>query len=129
MWELPKTVTPISKTLVLPELIKMWFGAREGQFQKSGGCCCAVTQSCPTFCNPVDSSTPGFPVLSHLLELSQTHVDCVGGAILPYYPLTSPPPPAFNLSQIRVFPNESALCMRWPKYSASASVLPMNIHS
>ena len=96
-------------------------------------CCCSVTQSCPTtLCNLMDCSTPGFPVLYHLLELSQTHVHWVSDAIPPYYPLTSHPhlpAPAFNLSQIRVFPNESALCLRWPKYSDSVSVLLMNIHS
>ena len=36
-------------------------------------CCCAVAQLCPSLCNPMDCSTPGFPVL-HLLELTQTHV-------------------------------------------------------
>ena len=36
--------------------------------------CCSVTQSCPTLCNPMDCSTPGFPVLHHLPELAQTHV-------------------------------------------------------
>ena len=35
-------------------------------------CCCSVTQSCPTLCDPTDCSTPGFPVLHHLLELAQT---------------------------------------------------------
>ena len=38
------------------------------------GCCCLVTQSCPTLCEPVDCSTPGFPVLHHHPELAQTHV-------------------------------------------------------
>ena len=36
--------------------------------------CCSVAQSCPTLCDPMDSSTPGFPVLHHLPELVQTHV-------------------------------------------------------
>ena len=36
--------------------------------------------------------------------------------IQPSHPLSSPSPPTFNLSQIRVFSNESVLCMRWPKY-------------
>ena len=35
---------------------------------------CSVTQSCPTLCDPMDYSTPGFPVLYHLLEFAQTHV-------------------------------------------------------
>ena len=38
--------------------------------------CCSVAQSCPTLCDPMDCSTPGFPILRHLLELAQTHVHC-----------------------------------------------------
>ena len=38
------------------------------------GCCCSVTQSCLTLSDPVDCSTPGFPVLHHLPEFAQTHV-------------------------------------------------------
>ena len=60
--------------------------------------CCSVAQSCLTLCNPMDCSTPGFPVL-HLLELAQTHVHEVGDAIQPSDPLFSPSPPALNLSQ------------------------------
>ena len=48
----------------------------------SAYCYCAVAQSCPTLCNPVDCSTPGSPVLHHLLELAHTHVHRVGGAII-----------------------------------------------
>ena len=59
----------------------------------------SVTQSCPTLCNPRDCSTPGFPVHHQLLELAQTHVHRVGDVIQPSYPLSSPFPPAFNLSQ------------------------------
>ena len=42
---------------------------------------------------------PGFPVHHQLLELAQTHVHQVGDAIEPFHPLSSPSPPAFNLSQ------------------------------
>ena len=59
---------------------------------------CSVTQSCPTLYDPMEYSTPGFPVLYHLLELAQTHVLWVSKAIQPCHPLSSPPP-AFNLSQ------------------------------
>ena len=52
-----------------------------------------------TLCDPVDCSTPGFPVLQHLPELAQTHVHWVGDAIQPSHPLASPSPPACNLSQ------------------------------
>ena len=58
-----------------------------------------VTQSCLTFCNPMDCSIPGFPVHHQLLELTQTHVYWVSDAIKPSHPLSSPSPPAFNLSQ------------------------------
>ena len=60
--------------------------------------CCSVTQLCPTLCDPMDCSTPGFPVGHHLPELAQTHVHWVGDAIQPSHPLSSPSPPAFSLS-------------------------------
>ena len=58
----------------------------------------AVTQSCPILCDPMDCSTPGFPVLHHLLELAQPHVQWVNDAIQPSCPLSSPSP-ALNLYQ------------------------------
>ena len=58
-----------------------------------------VDQSCPTLCDPMDCSTPGFPVHHQFLELAQTHVHRVGDAIQPSHPLSSPSPPALNLSQ------------------------------
>ena len=60
--------------------------------------CCSVAQSCQTLCYLINCSTPGFPVLQHLLEFAQTHVPWVGDAIQPSYPLSSPSP-AFNLSK------------------------------
>ena len=54
---------------------------------------------CPTLCNPMDSSTPVFPILHQPPELAQTHVRQVGDAIQPSHPLLSPSPPALNLSQ------------------------------
>ena len=56
----------------------------------------SVTQSYPTRCNPMDCSTPGFPVHHQLLEFTQTHVHSVGDAIQPSHPLSSPSPPAPN---------------------------------
>ena len=50
-------------------------------------------------CNPIDCSTPGFPVLHHLQELAQTYVHSVGDAIQPSCSLSSLSPPAFNVSQ------------------------------
>ena len=62
-------------------------------------CCCSVAQLCPTLCDPMDCSTPGFSVLHYLPELAQTHVHQVGDAIQPTHPLLSPSPPGFNLFQ------------------------------
>ena len=59
----------------------------------------SVTQSCLTLCDPMDCSTPGFPVHNKLPKLAQTHVHQVGNAIQPSHALSSPSPPAFNLSQ------------------------------
>ena len=61
----------------------------------------SVAQSFPTLCNPMDCSTPGFPVHHQLQEFTQTHVHWVGDAIQPSHPLLAPFPPAFNLSQHR----------------------------
>ena len=58
-----------------------------------------ITQSCLTLCNPMSCSTPGLPVHHQLLESTQTHVHWVGDAIQPSHPLSSPSPPALNLSQ------------------------------
>ena len=58
-----------------------------------------VTQSCPTFCDAMDCSTPGFPVHNQLPELAQTHVHQVSDAIQPSHPLSTPSLPALNLSQ------------------------------
>ena len=59
----------------------------------------SVTQSCPTLCDPMDCSTPGFPVHHQLPELAQIHVYWVSDAIQPSHPLSSPSPPTINLSQ------------------------------
>ena len=58
----------------------------------------SVAQSCPTLCNPMDCSTPGFPVRHQLLKLAQTHVHWVSDAIKQSHPLLTPSP-AFSLSQ------------------------------
>ena len=59
----------------------------------------SVAQSCPTLCDPMNRSTPGLPVHHQLPEFTQTHVHRVGDAIQPSHPLSSPFPPAPNLSQ------------------------------
>ena len=59
----------------------------------------SVTQSCLTFCDPMNRSTSSVPVHHQLLELTQTHVHRVGDAIKPSHPLLFPSPPAPNPSQ------------------------------
>ena len=61
--------------------------------------CHSVTKSCPTLCDPMNHSTPGFPVLYCLLEFAQTLVRGISDAIQPSHPLSLPSPPAFSLSQ------------------------------
>ena len=89
----------------------------------------SVAQSCPTLCNPIDCSMPGFPVHHQLPELTQTHVHRVSDAIQPSHPLS-----ALLLSSIfpsiRVFSNDLVLRIRWPKYwSFNFSISPSNEYS
>ena len=91
----------------------------------------SVTQLCLTLCDPIDFSTPGFPVHHQLMEFTQIHVHQVGDAIQPSHPLLSPSlllPSIFP--SIRVFSNESILLIRWPKYwSFTFSVSPSSEYS
>ena len=90
----------------------------------------SVAQSCPTLCDPMKGSTKGFPVHHQLPEFTQTHVHQVGDAIQPSHPLSSPSPLPLIPPSIRVFSNESTLCIRWPKYwSFSFNINPSNEHS
>ena len=91
---------------------------------------CSVAQSCLTLCDPMDCSTPDFPVLYRVPEFAQTHVHWVGDAIQTFCPLLPFSPFAFNLSQyqevfqwVRLFTSSGQSI----GVSASASVLPMNI--
>ena len=86
---------------------------------------CSVAKLCPTLCDLMNSSTPGFPVLHYLPELAQTHVLLVGDAIQPSHPVTPLLLLPSIFSSIRVFSNELALCISWPKYySFSFSISP-----
>ena len=64
----------------------------------------SVAQSCPTLCDPMNLSMPGFPVHHKLPEFTQTHVHRVRDAIQPSHPLSSPSPLAPNPSQHQSFP-------------------------
>ena len=92
--------------------------------------CCSAAQSCPTLCDPVGCSTPGLPVLHHLLEFAQTHVH---ESVTPSNHLTLCCPLLLLPSvfpSIRIFSSESALRISWPKYwSFSFSISPSNEYS
>ena len=97
-------------------------------------CCrCSVAQSCPTLCNPIDCSMPGFPVHHHLTISRSLHKLMSIELVMPSNHLILCHPllllPSIYPS-IRVFSNESALRMRWPKYwSFSFSISPSNEYS
>ena len=96
--------------------------------------CCLVTQFssvaqlCLTLCNPMNRSTPGFPVHHQLPEFTHSHVHRVSDAIQPSHPLSSPSPPAPNPSQHQSFPMSQLFTWGGQStgVSASASVLQMN---
>ena len=91
--------------------------------------CCSVAQLCPTLCSHIDCSTPGFPVLHCLLELAQIHIESVTPSNHPILcrPLLLQPS---IFPSIRVFSNELALRIRWPKHwSFSFSISPSNEYS
>ena len=93
-------------------------------------CCCSVVQSCPTLCDPMNCSTPGFPVHHQLPEFAQTHVH---ESVMPSNHLVLSRPLLLLPSifpSIRIFSNESPLCIRWPKYwSFSFSISPSSEYS
>ena len=92
-------------------------------------CCCSITKPCPTLCDPVHCSTPGFPAFHCLLEFAQTPVHWISDAIQPSHPVSPPSLLALSLSQ------QQGLS-QWLGYlhqvgqniraSASASVVLMN---
>ena len=86
----------------------------------------SVAQSCLALCDPMDCSTPGLPVHHQLPEFTQTPgVHRVSDAIQPSHPLSSLFLLLLTPPRIRVFSNESALRMRWPKYwSFSFNISP-----
>ena len=91
----------------------------------------SFAQLCPTFCDPMNRSMPGLPVHHQLPESTQTHVHRVGDVIQPSHLILCHPllllPSIFP--SIRVFSDESALCIRWPKYwSFSFSIIPSTKH-
>ena len=119
-WGVPKSLWTLIAALKLKDICSL----EEELWQTS------VQFSHSVLCNPMDCSTPGFPVHHQLPKFAQTHVHWVGDAIQPSHPLSSPSPPTFNLPQIRVFSIESVLHIRWPKYwSFSLNISPSNEYS
>ena len=114
---------PKSSSTFLPHvLIPDKYPASSVQFN-------SVAQSCPTLCNPIDCSTPGFPVLHQLSEFAQIHVHQVGDAIQPSHPVI-PFSSCLQSFPATVFSNESILRIRWPKYwGFRFSISPSNEHS
>ena len=115
-----KTLTQLYKIYCLPLTIMeleinykdtsgnhQLFGTKSVQFS-------SVAQSCLTLCDPMDRSTPDLPVHHQLLEFTQTHVHWVSDAIQPSHPLSSPSPPAFNLSQHQGLFKWVSSLIRWP---------------
>ena len=87
-------------------------------------CCCSVTQLCPTLCDPMDCSTPGFPLLHYLLEFAQTRIHpAISSSAIPFSSCLQsfPVSRSFPMSQLFTSGGQSIGA------SASASVLPMTI--
>ena len=83
----------------------------------------SVVQSCPTLCNPMDCSTPGFPVHHQILSIESA---MPSNHFILCCPLLLP----LIFPSIRVLSNESVLRIRWPKYwSFSSSISPSNEYS
>ena len=90
--------------------------------------CCSVAKSCLTLCKPMDCSTLDFPVLHYLLEFAQlTSIESLMSSshLIFCHPLLLLPAIFPN---IKVFSNESALHIRWPKYW-SFSITPSKEYS
>ena len=123
-WSFPNNSSLILRERAFPTIAYCcWLPQGSVQFT-------SVAESCPTHCSPMVCSTPHLPVHHQLPEFSQTQVHWVGDAIQPSHPLSSPSPPAFDLSfPASGFSNESVLCIRWPKYwSFSFNISPSNEH-
>ena len=88
----------------------------------------SINQSCLTLCNPIDCSTPGFPVLHQLLALVQSiKLVMPSNHLILCRPLLLLPS---NFPSIRDFSNGSVLCISWPKYwNFIFSISPSNEYS
>ena len=126
--------------LILNGFFKIYFLLKDNCFTES--CCCmlklnqnqpssfsSVAQPCLTLCNPINHSTPGLLVHHQLSEFTQTHVPI--GSVMPSNHLILCRPlllPSSIFPSVRVFSNESVLCIRQPK-DWSFSISPSNEYS
>ena len=107
-----------------------WGSGQDSEHPQGVGQFSSVAQVCHILCDPMDRSTPGFPVHHQLPGLTQTHVHPVHGAIQPSQPLSSPSPPASIFPSIKIFSSESVLCIRWSNYwNFNFSTSPSNEYS
>ena len=112
----PPTAVLISLLLCLP----ITFGF---------SCCCSVAKLCLTFCDPMDCSTPGFPILhclrvcSNSCPFSRWCHPTISSSVAPFSscPQSFPASGSFPVSQLFASGGQST------RASASASVLPVNI--
>ena len=131
-----KTQVPLPSCLhKTTQTICLWFGSHVRkvlpQTLVRDCCCCLVTQSCPILCNPMNCSTPGFPVPHYLPEFAQANTPTESVMPSNHFIL------CHNLlllpsifSSIKVFSIKSALRIRWPKYwSFSFSISLSNEYS
>ena len=120
-----------SSILALRTLWTVWKGIRyDTERWIRPGWFSSVGQLCPTLCNFMDCCTLSFPIHDQLLELAQTHVHQVSGAVQPSHPLSSSSPPSFNVSQhqdLFQWASSSHQMAKSIGFSSSASVLPVNI--
>ena len=111
-----------------PSLIMKTTWPTSLQLQYGG--CCSVAKSCPTLSDPMNCSSPCFPVLAiswSLLKLMPIELVMLSNYLLLCHPVLLLPS---IFPSIRVFSNKSALCITWPKYrSFSFSISPSNEYS
>ena len=119
-------LTPVRMAVIEKTRAKCWQEYREKENLVHGGCCCPVTQSCSVLCDPMDCSTPVFPVLHYLLEFAQTHVHWVSDAIHPSHPLL----PFFSSCLQSFFPMSCLFTLCGQSiWSFSFSISPSNEYS
>ena len=117
---LPYRIAMLQKTQLTPRFLFPFYK------EAHNGCIIwiqfnSVIQSCLTLCDPMDCSTPGLPFHRQCPEFTQTHVHCVGDAIQPSHPLSSPSPHAFNLFQHQCLPVSQFFTSGFQSIEVSAS--------